>query len=149
MKSFALVLTLTALALPAMAQNVAVTTLPVLKQGVSKGEVITADNLVDKQIPTSQVFASTITDGNELSGQEATRTLAAGAPINKLHVRVAPAISKNDLVSIRYQQGSVELVVKGQALEDGQVGQSIRVLNPGTRTTLVGIVGKDNVVEVN
>ena len=127
----------------------ATVSVPVLKQGVQKGETLTADNLTAAPFPTSQVFASTLTNREVLIGQQALRPLEAGKPINKLHVRVAPLISRNQIVTLVYQRGGVQLSGSGQALEDGQLGQSIRIVNPSTRSTLTGTVRAGGQVEVN
>jgi flagella basal body P-ring formation protein FlgA len=34
-------------------------------------------------------------------------------------------------------------------MEDGQVGQSVRVVNPATRSTIIGTVAADGTVEIN
>lgn len=122
---------------------------PVLKSALQRGETITEDNVTMVEVPTSQVFASTLTSAAELVGQEAVRPLAAGKAINKLHVRIAPLISRNQLVTLIYKRGGVTLTGTAQALEDGQAGQTIRIVNPSTRSTLNGVVGKDGSVEVN
>jgi flagella basal body P-ring formation protein FlgA len=122
---------------------------PVLKEAMAKGETITPENLTTKAIPTSQVYASTITSTDALIGQQLVRPLTAGQPLNKLHVRVAPAISRNQMVTLLFRRGGVELSGRAQALEDGQLGQSIRIINPATRSTLLGTVAAGGVVEVN
>jgi flagella basal body P-ring formation protein FlgA len=126
-----------------------IATVPVLKQAVQKGETITAENITMQQIPASQAFASTITDANELAGQQAIRPLIAGAPVNRLHVRVAPVISRNQSVTFIYRKGGVELSGRGQSLDDGQVGQSVRIINTATRSTIIGTVNADGTVEMN
>lgn len=143
-------LLLTALAASAFAADLPATiTVPVLKNSMQKGQTITAADITQTELPANAVFASTLTSENELVGQEAVRPLMAGTPINKLHVRVPPLIAKNDLISIRFRQGAVELVVKGQALEDGQLGQTIKVVNPTTRATLAGVVREGATVDIN
>lgn len=122
---------------------------PVLKQPVQKGETITADNLTTQDIPAAQAYASTITDAATLVGQQAVRPLPAATPLNRLHLRVAPAITRNQAVTMVYRRGGIELSGSGQALEDGQIGQTIRIVNPATRATLMGTVAQGGTVEVN
>ena len=122
---------------------------PVLKQPVQKGQTITAENLTTKAIPASQVYASTITTADDLTGQQAIRPLAANQPVNRLQVKVASLVSRNQAVTIVYRRGGIELSGRGQALEDGQAGQSVRVVNPDTRSTLVGTVATNGTVEIN
>ena len=122
---------------------------PVFKEPLPKGTTITADHLTEKEIPASQAFTSTITSAADLIGQQTLRPLNAGVAINRLHVRVAPAVSRNQLVTLVYRRGGIELTGRAQALEDGQPGQSIRIVNPATRSTLVGTVAAGGTVEVN
>ncbi len=122
---------------------------PVLKQPLQRGQTITADNITMVSVPASKVYASTITSAAELTGQQTVRPLPAGEAVNKLHVRIAPLISRNQMVTLVYRKGGIELSGTAQALEDGQQGQSIRVVNPATRSTLTGTVTADGVVEMN
>lgn len=127
----------------------AMATVPVLKQPVQKGDIITPDNIITTEIPSAQVYVSTIDNIDELSGQQAVRSLPAGAAINRLHVRVAPMISRNEGVNMVFNRGGVELSARGQALEDGQRGESIRVMNPSTRSTILGTITAAGTVEIN
>lgn len=122
---------------------------PVLKQAVGKGETISADNLTTLSIPVAQAYPSTVKVADELIGQQAVRPLVAGQPVNRMQVRVAPSVSRNQTVSIVYRHGGVELTGRGQALEDGQVGQNIRVINPATRSTIVGTIAEGGIVNIN
>lgn len=122
---------------------------PVLKQPVQKGETIMAENITMQSIPASQSFASTIGSADELVGQQAIRPIPASQPVNRMHVRIAPQVSRNQAVTFVYRRGGVELTGHGQALEDGAVGQSIRVINPATRSTIVGTIAAGGLVEIN
>ncbi len=136
-------------AVPAKAPAADTVMVPVLKEALPKGTTIMAEHLTEKAIPASQAFASTVMSASGLIGQQTLRPLAAGVAINRLHVRVAPAISRNQLVTLVYRRGGIELTGRAQALEDGQPGQSIRIVNPSTRSTLVGTVSAGGTVEVN
>lgn len=140
---------LAATSAPTNRRDETTTTVAVLKEPIQKGETIVADNVTTRNIPSSQAFASTIGSVNELIGQQAIRPLAASAPINRLHVRVAPSVMRNQAVTLVFKRGGIELTGRGQALEDGKLGQSIRVINPTTRTTIVGTIAEGGVVEVN
>lgn len=124
-------------------------TVPVLKESLTKGTTILAEHLTEKTIPTSQAFASTVMTPDALIGQQLVRPLGAGMPINRLHVRVAPAVSRNQAVTLVYRRGGVELTGRATAMEDGQTGQSIRIVNPATRSTLIGTVAANGTVEMN
>lgn len=133
---------------PVTQGEIPTTTIPVLTSSVAKGTAITADMLTQQAVPTSQVFASTITAPQALVGQQTTRALMAGQPINRLHVRAVPLVARESAVTVLYERGSVTLTGRADALEDGQLGQSIRVRNPASRTTLVATVSGPGTVTV-
>jgi flagella basal body P-ring formation protein FlgA len=149
MKIIATIALISVLPLAAWAAAAGSVSIPVLKSAAMKGQPITADDIVMQDVSASQVFPSTITDPAQLTGMEAVRNLDAFQPINRLHVRVSPVIARGSTVTIRFVKGGVELTSKGQAMEDGRLGQSIRVLNPSSRTTLVGTVQPNGVVEID
>lgn len=122
--------------------------LPVLSQSITTGERIDTASLTTHDVDTSKVYASTITEASQLAGMQATRPLRAGEPINRLHVKPVVDVMRNSLVSLVYRKPGMELTGNGQALEDGKIGQTIRVMNPDTRATLVGVVVAANQVEV-
>lgn len=128
--------------------EVPTTTIPVLTSSVAKGTTLTADLITQQPVPASQIFASTITTPQALVGQQTTRALTAGQPINRLHVRAVPLVARESAVTVLYERGSVTLSGRADALEDGQLGQSIRVRNPASRTTLVAIVSGPGTVTV-
>lgn len=123
-------------------------TVPVLTSSVAKGTTLTDDLITQQPVPASQVFASTITSSQALVGQQTTRALIAGQPINRLHVRPVPLVVRESAVTVLYERGSVTLTGRADALEDGQLGQSIRVRNPASRTTLVATVSGPGMVTV-
>lgn len=148
MKNTLATIALTLLA-PAVFAQAAMVAVPVLKAPLQKGAVIAEDNITTVEVPQNQVFPSTITQVDQLAGLTTQRPLAAGQPVNRIQVKATASITRNQSVSIRYTRGAVELTVKGQALEDGQIGQTIKVINPATRTTVAGVVKENGVVEIN
>ena len=122
--------------------------IPVLSQPVAAGARIEPGQLVMKSVPAGNVFAGTIKDASELSGMQAARALAAGVPLTKLQVKPMADVQSGALVSLLYRAPGVELSGSGQALQAGRVGDSIKVLNPGSRATVVGVVVAANAVEV-
>ena len=141
-------LILTASLMLAGSASAATMGLPVLSQNIATGERIDTSILTSKEIDTAKVYASTLTEAAQLEGMQATRPLRAGEPINRLHIKPVVDVSRNSLVSLVYRKPGMELTGNGQALEDGKIGQTIRVMNPDTRATVVGVVVAANQVEV-
>jgi flagella basal body P-ring formation protein FlgA len=122
--------------------------IPVLASPVAAGQRIEATNITTKTVDAKSVFANTITQTNQLEGMQATRKLAAGVAVTTLQVKPAADVQRNALVTLTYAAPGIQLSGSAQALEDGRIGQSIRVLNPSSRTTLVGLVTGPNAVEI-
>ena len=136
------------MAQPQATPTAAMVTIPVLKAPVPKGTTLGASDLTTAQIPASQVFASTFTAPDDVVGLQTVRPLPAGQPLNRLHLRQAPAVARESLVTLTYARGSVQLSGQALALEDGQIGQSIRVRNPASRSTLVATVSAPGEVTI-
>lgn len=122
--------------------------IPVLASPVVAGQRIDASNIENKIVDGKSVFANTITDARHLEGMQATRKLAAGVPITSLQVKPVMDVQRNSVVTLTYAAPGVQLSGSAQALEEGRIGQSIKVLNPSSRTTLVGLVTGPNTVEI-
>ncbi|MCP5405276.1 MAG: flagellar basal body P-ring formation protein FlgA [Pseudomonadaceae bacterium] len=121
---------------------------PVPVAALQPGDKIDSRDLVMKEVPAGSVFASTIQDPSVLAAMQAKRPLPAGKPVNRLHVKPQSDVSRNGAVTLVFKRPGLELVGSGQALEDARVGDSVRVLNPNSRATLVGVVVAANTVEV-
>lgn len=123
-------------------EHVAPATRSVLVPAVAlpKGAIITMADLSTTTVPSNRVFISTAATEAQLIGMQTLRAVPAGEPISTLHLRTPPTISRGSLVPFVFARGAVQLRGQAQALEDGQAGQSIRLLNTATRATLVGMV---------
>lgn len=86
---------------------------------------------------------------DEVVGLEARVTLYAGRPI-PLGSLTAPAlVERNQLVAILFQQGGLEIRAEGRALGRGAEGDSIRIMNLASRSTVNGRVAGPGLVVVH
>ncbi len=108
-------------------------------------EIIAPSDLTHKQV--SVVGAISVVD--ELVGQEARVALYAGRPIRPGDFGPPAIIERNDLVTLRFRNGSLTIATEGRALGRGAEGESIRVMNLSSRTTVSGRVKADGSIEVN
>ena len=58
-------------------------------------------------------------------------------------------INKKAPVTILVKEGLMQLTAQGRALEDGQVGESIKVMNVYSNKTVYAVVVDENLVEVS
>lgn len=121
----------------------------VASRTIQRYEVINPDMVrVEKQEihnPNS-LAASTVED---VLGKVASRTIPAGSVIERDIIANPPVISRGMRVTIVATRGSVTITASGEALEDGQVGQIIRVKNLDTARQVQAIVRDSSTVEVS
>jgi flagella basal body P-ring formation protein FlgA len=80
---------------------------------------------------------------------EFAETVQAGNPVLNRAVRVRPTIQRGRLVEAVFQEGSLNISLKVETLEDGLVGQTVRVRNPKTKRELYGKVQNEETVLID
>ncbi|HVJ35555.1 MAG TPA: flagellar basal body P-ring formation chaperone FlgA [Terriglobia bacterium] len=116
------------------------TQVPVLKRLVSAGDTIQQDDIDWTSSRVDQLASNTVTDAQQMVGRIAKRPLRPGQVLRATDLISEPTVHKNDLITIAVQTRDMSLTVRGKALEDGAVGQTIHVMNVNTKKQLVGAV---------
>ena len=123
--------------------------IPVLNRAVEAGELIDAKDISIKPINASTIPTSLITSADDLVGREAVRSLRPGLPVQMHHVRIPPEARRGEEVVIRYQNNGILLEAKGRALEDGNQGDTIKVMNVASSKILAAVVLSDGLVRIS
>ncbi|WP_416348416.1 flagellar basal body P-ring formation chaperone FlgA [Gemmobacter sp.] len=89
-----------------------------------------------------------LADPAEAIGQEARITLYAGRPIRPTDIGPPAIVDRNQIVPLAYQAGPLSIVTEGRALMRGGVGDTIRVMNLASRSTISGRIMADGTVTV-
>ena len=132
------------MALPLVVQAAEV---PVLKQPLAAGESF--HNMVEmKEVEDGRVFAGTVKEMVELDGMVAARALRAGVPVLRTQIKMDYPVQRNESVRFTFKRGGIELAGNGTSLDEGGLGETVRVLNTATRATLSGVVVGEGEVEV-
>lgn len=84
----------------------------------------------------------------EVLGMEARVAIYAGRPIRPGDVGPPAVIERNQTVALVYRSGALIISTEGRALGRGGVGDTIRVMNIASRTTLSGLIAADGSVHV-
>ena len=85
---------------------------------------------------------------DELVGKKLKRSLRQGTPVDRGTVDFPPMVARGELVTIILRHGSMELSARGEARQDGQAGETIRVRNIGSERDILGRVVAPGVIEV-
>lgn len=77
---------------------------------------------------------------------ELAESVPVGTPILNHSVRMRPLIPRGRVVEGIFQEGALNISLKVETLEDGLLGQTVRVRNPNTKRELYGKVQNDQTV---
>ncbi|MCH9050535.1 MAG: flagellar basal body P-ring formation protein FlgA [Proteobacteria bacterium] len=122
---------------------------PVLNRRVPKGGVITADDIDWVRLPAMQVRRNIIVDEDRLIGKTPRRGLRAGQPIRNGDVRAPVVVAKGSLVTMILKTRSMVLTSKGRAIENGAIGDTVKIMNTRSKTVIEAVVAGVNRVTVN
>jgi flagella basal body P-ring formation protein FlgA len=121
----------------------------IASRSISKGDILSKFHLsvVEKEIGNSYMKYFSSTDG--LMGKEITRNINAGEIIKPNLVKNPLVIKRGELVSIISRKIGLEVRSIGKALQNGALGDTIRVTNTKSKKTIDGVVIGSGKVQVN
>lgn len=117
------------------------------KRTVRAGALVSLEDVELRRLPDHQ--AAGVAHGLEdVIGQEVRRSLYADRPVRLEDVGKPTIIRRNSLVSLTFQRGRIVLTTIGRALDDGGLGELVRVVNVDSRLTVVGVAAGPDAVHV-
>jgi len=99
--------------------------------------------LADRAAPPGAAISA-----GEVVGLEARVTLYAGRPIPLSALAPPALVERNQIVTLVFQRGGLEIRTEGRALGRGGEGDPIRIMNLASRNTVTGWVTGDGQVHV-
>lgn len=79
----------------------------------------------------------------EMAGREVKRTVYAGQPITMENTRPARLVTRNQIVTIKYISGPLEISTTGRAMGEAALNETVSVLNLQSRQLVQGVVQAD------
>ncbi len=126
-----------------------VVTLPVPRATIAQGQVITLSALEKRRFRANRIDRfSVVPNINDLLGKEAVRQLPVGEPIPKSALRRREAVKRGEPAQLVFQDRGLEIVAHVEPLEDGIVGEIIRVRNVDTGLIIVGRVEENGTISI-
>jgi len=107
---------------------------------IGKGDTITEQSLVAKNIRKSRVKPFMVTNKDKLLGLEAKKSLKEGKIIGENDVGAKILIKRDDVVIAVYRTDKMQITTKAVAQQDGAYGDKIELQNLKTRKLLTGTV---------
>ncbi len=102
---------------------------PALSRKFEKNEIIAKNDIVYLEIETAKLRNAYITSEDKLIGKSPTRSILKERPITESQIADARVVTKNKQISVVYRDNSLTIKTSGIALEDGAIGQSVKVKN--------------------
>ena len=122
---------------------------PSPKAIIYPGDVITEDMLVDTPLAAPSYAGPVAMAPEDVVGMMAARTLLPGKSIPMSALSPPKAVRAGAKVRLLYIDGGLTITASGAALQDGFVGQTVKVRNEDSGVTLSGRVRSDGSVLVS
>lgn len=122
--------------------------IPVFNRSIMPGEQITADDIEWIEYPAKRLSNRAIVSAEQLIGMTVRRAVRSDKPINTNEVTPPVAVEKGEAVTMLVRTNAMILTANGRALENGGIGDIIRVLNSKSRLTVDAKVVRSGQVEI-
>jgi flagellar basal body P-ring formation protein FlgA len=113
---------------------------PVLTRRISAGEVIQASDIDWTSVRDAGLPANAIFEPRDLIGWTPRRSVHAGTQINASDLRRPVFVAKGTAVTLVLNIRNMQLTARGQVLDDGAIGETVRVVNIQSHTIVSGVV---------
>jgi flagella basal body P-ring formation protein FlgA len=110
------------------------------------GDVLAADDVVAGAMV--RPVPDAVPASREIVGLEVKRRLFNGRILTSHDIGARSAVKSSSQVEVIWKVAGLSLELQGRALEDGALGDEIRVLNPMSSRTIRGTVVGDGMVEM-
>ncbi|MEB3238059.1 MAG: flagellar basal body P-ring formation chaperone FlgA [Candidatus Sericytochromatia bacterium] len=123
--------------------------LPVLARAMPRGTALAPADIEVRRLAQSRVTGSVLLDVGSLIGARLVRSLASGSVLVTHMLDLPPVVRQGATVRVHVRSGGLEVLGQGTALQDGRVGQVIRMVNPTSRKDFLARVRDAEVVELD
>ena len=117
----------------------------VAKQLLRSGTTVQPDMLEEQDVPAQGVDLQAVSSVKDLENGEMVRDMQAGLPLRSHDVRRAILVKQGQVVILTVGQSSgFAITARVEALQDGRMGEQIRLKNPESGRLLSGVVTGPN-----
>jgi flagella basal body P-ring formation protein FlgA len=113
---------------------------PVPNRRISPGDTITEADIAWISMPADRVALGVVTELADITGKTPRRPLRAQQPVRTGDLVEAVAVTKGSLITVALEGSNMSLTVQGKALQNGAIGDTIRVVNTMSNRTLDAVV---------
>lgn len=113
---------------------------PVLARPVSQNDLIEAEDFTLVRKRVSEIAPGVVVEPQRLVGMTATRSLRPGETVQSRDIARPVLVPKGEAVTMILQTPYMTLTASGKALENGALGDTVRIENVRSNKILFGVV---------
>ena len=114
----------------------------------SAGTVITEDHIKWIPVRASSIRSDTVLEASEMLGRTPKRGLRPDRPLRQSEIRRPVLVPKGSLVTMILRLPAMTLTARGKALQEGSLGDVIRIVNSQSNTVIEAVVSGSGRVSV-
>jgi len=119
---------------------------PVLARHLRRGDIVRARDVVLRTMDRSQVPTAALVRRDEIVGQSVRRSLPGGVPLRNSDLEAPILVRRGALVTMEISTPTMRLTARGKALDNGTMGETVRIRNTQSKRVVQGtVVGIDRV----
>ncbi len=121
---------------------------PVLSHNIERGMLISPEDIAVVRINLLKQPSDTLIDTKDVIGKRAKARISAGETLRRTMIDIPPLVAQGKKIKLLYRRGMLSASASAVALDNGTLGESVRVRNDNSKKVLQAIVLNENEVEV-
>jgi flagellar basal body P-ring formation protein FlgA len=121
---------------------------PVLSRDIQRGETITVADIEMIEIPRQRLTNDILRNPGRINGMAARRALSQGRPLSESDIEPPKLVLRNTLVTLIYSAPGMVMTARGRSLDDGALGDTVKVMNVRSNRMIEGVVRSNGDVAV-
>jgi flagella basal body P-ring formation protein FlgA len=121
---------------------------PVAARHVGRGSIVEPGDIGMARMNVNSLPRDSARDTRQIIGLEASREIGAGQIFRQNNLLIPPVVEKGSRVILRYRSKLLEASASGIALEDGIIGQEIKIRNDSSNRIVQGSVVEAGLIEI-
>ncbi len=111
----------------------------ILTRSVERGDVLKASDVIVERRPKAEVGNDAVIRDSAV-GMQARRQIGAGRALRVPDLAKPDLVTRDQNVTLIYQNGGLYLTIRGKAMDGGAEGDVVSVMNLQTKRTISGVV---------
>jgi len=121
----------------------------VTTRAIRRGTPLDTDALIVEERDVTSLKHGSFDALGDLTQLQAARPIGAGEVVSHRHVAPVPVVHRGDDIDMSVTTGSMSLVATGVAMQDGGVGERIRVRNLDSGKVVYGVIVDSSTIRIS